>query len=154
MDDLDFISAMMGDPAVMRLFPKSLTREEAAASISKQLDRYSHDGYGAWLAREKSSGRPVGRIGLMRKPLNGDTETEIAWMVHRPFQRCGYASEGGAACRDFALKELGLPRVIALVRPENLASAGVARRIGMSPVDRTVHAGLEHVVYATAANAA
>ena len=148
LDDLDFLAAMTADPFVMRFYPKRLSREEAAAGIRQQLDRYARDGIGAWLAREKSSGRPVGRIGLMRRSVNGVVETEIAWMVHRPYQRCGYASEGGAACRDYALTTLGLPKVIALVRPENLPSCGVAEKLGMARVDRTVIAGFEHRVYA------
>lgn len=146
--DLDFYASMTGDPWVMRYYPKRLSREEAAAGIRQQLDRYARDGIGAWLAREKSSGRAVGRVGLMRRPVNGVVETEIAWMIHRPYQRCGYASEGAAACRDHGLTALALPRVVALVRPENLPSRGVAVKIGMKPVDRTVLAGFEHLVYA------
>ena len=109
--DLDFVAAMTGAPWVMRYYPKRLNREEAAAGIRQQLDRYARDGIGAWLAREKSSGRAVGRVGLMRRPVNGVVETEIAWMIHRPYQRCGYASEGAAACRDHALTALALPLV-------------------------------------------
>jgi RimJ/RimL family protein N-acetyltransferase len=148
LNDLDFIAEMLGDPAVMRYYPKVCNRHEAVASIRKNLDRYADDGFGLWLAREKSSGRPVGRIGLLKRRMNGAVETEIGWMIHRPYQRCGYASEGGAACRDYALTALGLPRVIALVRPENVPSCGVARKIGMKTVDRAVLAGFEHVVYA------
>jgi len=149
LDDLDFLAAMTGDPFVMRYYPKRLNRDQAAAGIRQQLDRYAREGYGAWLAREKATGRPVGRIGLQTRPVNGVVETELAWMIHRPYQRCGYASEGGAACRDYALTTLGLPKVIALVRPENLPSCGVAKKIGLSLVDRAVIAGLEHRVYAT-----
>jgi RimJ/RimL family protein N-acetyltransferase len=149
MADLDFMASMVGDRHVMRYYPKVYCREEAAAGIRLQLDRYARDGIGAWLARDKSSGRPVGRIGLMRKTINGVVETEIAWMIHRPYQRCGYASEGAAACRDHALTALGLPRVIALVRPENVPSRGVATKIGLRLVDRTLLAGFEHLVYAT-----
>ncbi|MGC1272506.1 MAG: GNAT family N-acetyltransferase [Planctomycetaceae bacterium] len=148
LDDLDFIAAMTADPFVMRWYPKRLSREQAAAGVRQQLDRYARDGIGAWLAREKSTGRPIGRIGLQTRPVNGVVETEIAWMIHRPFQRCGYASEGGAACRDFALTTLILARVVAFVRPENVPSCGVAIKLGLNHVDRTVIAGLEHRVYA------
>ena len=75
-------------------------------------------------------------------------ETEIAWMIDRPYQRCGYASEGAVACRDYALGTLAAPRVIALVRPENLPSRGVAMRIGMAVADQVLHGGFEHLVYA------
>lgn len=147
MADLDFYASMIGDPHVMRYYPKTYNREEAAAAIRQQMDRYVRDGIGAWLARDKSSGRPVGRIGLMKRPINGLIETEIAWMIHRPYQRCGYASEGAAACRDYALGTLGLPRVTTIIRPENLPSRGVATKIGMQLAGRTFHAGFEHLFY-------
>jgi len=150
--DLDFVASMVADPYVMRYYPKTYNRAETAEAIRQQMGRYVRDGIGAWLAREKSSGRPIGRIGLMRRAVNGVVETEIAWMVHRPYQRCRYASEGAAACRDYALGTLAAPRVVVLVRPENLPSRGVATKIGMTVVDRTLLAGFEHLVYAMRAS--
>ncbi len=41
-----------------------------------------------------------------------------------------------------------LLREMSLIRPENLPSQGVARRIGMVPERRAMHANLEHVVFA------
>ena len=151
MSDLDFVASMGADPYVMRYYPKTYSREETAEAIRYQLRRYASDGVGAWLAREKASGRPIGRIGVMRRPVKGVVEHELAWMVHRPYQRCGYASEGAAACRNYALSTLGVTRVVALVRPENLPSRGVAEKLGMKVVDHTLHAGFEHLVYATQA---
>lgn len=145
--DLDFYAAMTADPFVMRFYPKRLNRAEAAAAIRLQLDRYARDGFGCWLAREKSSARPVGRIGVQTRKVNGVDEVELAWMIHRPYQRCGYASEGGAACRDYALTKLNLKRIIALVRPENTPSLGVANKLGLIRSDRTVIANFEHFVF-------
>jgi RimJ/RimL family protein N-acetyltransferase len=41
-----------------------------------------------------------------------------------------------------------MPRVISLVRPENAASQGVARKLGMEAVGRAPHGGYEHLVFA------
>jgi len=149
--DLDFVAAMLGDPAVMRFYPKVYNREESAGWVRRQLGRYARDGVGLWLARDKSSGRAVGQVGLIRRPIDGRPETEIGWLIHRPYQRCGYASEGAAACRDYAFGPLGLPRVTSPIRPENLPSRGVAAKIGLTPAGRTVLAGFEHMVYAAEA---
>lgn len=148
MNDLDFITSMVSDPWVMRFYRKTYNRDEAARALREQLDRYARDGIGSWLAREKATGRPIGRAGLMRRTLKGRPETDIAWMIHRPYQRLGYASEAAAACRDYAFATLDLPRVIALVRPENIPSRGVATKIGMTEVDRICHSEYEHLVYA------
>ena len=52
------------------------------------------------------------------------------------------------ACRDYAFTTLGKKRVIALVRPENTVSEGVAKSLGMDVVGRTPHGGYEHLVFA------
>ncbi|MGC1272503.1 MAG: hypothetical protein WBC44_02260 [Planctomycetaceae bacterium] len=51
--------------------------------------------------------------------------------------------------RDDALTTLNVPQVVvAFVPPENVPSCGVAVKLGLNHVDRTVIAGLEHRVYA------
>ena len=60
------------------------------------------------------------------------SEKEVAYLIHRPFWRRGYATEAGRAARDYAFEVLGRQRVIALIRPENLPSIGVARKLGLT----------------------
>ena len=43
----------------------------------------------------------------------------------------GYATEGARASLACAFERLGAERVIAVIRPENSASRGVAERLGM-----------------------
>jgi [ribosomal protein S5]-alanine N-acetyltransferase len=147
LDDLDFIEAMMSHPWVMRFYPKRLSRDEAGESIRRTLDRYERYGYGPWLVREKSSGRPVGRVGLIHQFIHGVDEIEVGWMIHRPYQLCGFASEAGRACASYAFRQLHAKRVISLIRPENLPSAATALRLGMTHAGRTVHVGLQHDIY-------
>lgn len=147
LDDLDFIAEMLGDPYVMRFYPKRLSRDEAVASIRKALDRYERHGYGPWLVREKSAGRPVGRVGLIPQVVQGTAEIEVGWMIHRPFQRCGFASEAGRACAEYAFRTLHADRVISLVRPENIPSAATALKLGMRRAGTTLHGGYQHDVY-------
>ena len=64
-EDLDFIAELLGDPLVMRYWPRPYTREEAAEWIRRQQQRYARDGHGYWLAVEKASGQPVGQVGLL-----------------------------------------------------------------------------------------
>lgn len=147
LDDLDFMAEMLSDPWVMRFYPKRLNRKEAIASICRNLDRYERHGYGPWLAREKSGGRPVGRVGLMDQVVDGAVEIEVGWMIHRPFQRCGFASEAGRACAAYAFRRLSARRVISLIRPENIPSAATALRLGMRHARMTLHGGFQHDVY-------
>jgi [ribosomal protein S5]-alanine N-acetyltransferase len=147
-DDLDFLAQMLADADVMRYYPKRLTRELSAEWIDRQMTRYKTDGYGLWLAERREDGSPVGQIGLVRQTIQGVDECEVGYLIHKAFWRHGYATEGAMACRDYAFKRLHQPRVIALVRPENAASQGVARNLGMAVVGRAPHGGYEHLVFA------
>jgi ribosomal-protein-alanine N-acetyltransferase len=146
--DLDFIASLLDHPEVMRFYPKRYTREEARGWVERQLDRYAKDGIGFWLVIEKATGEPVGQVGLLRRELDGATETEIGYLIHRPFWRRGFASEAAIGCRDHAFEVLELERVISLIRPINLPSQGVARKMGMTLERKTTHADLEHFVFA------
>jgi RimJ/RimL family protein N-acetyltransferase len=146
--DLDFMAEMLADADVMRYYPKRLTRDLSSEWIGRQVERYRTDGYGLWLAEDRSDGQPVGQVGLVRQIVNGVEECEVGYLIHRPFWRHGFATEGAIACRDHAFSRLNKPRVVALIRPENTASQGVARNLGMEVVGRAPHGGYEHLVFA------
>ncbi|MES1254495.1 MAG: GNAT family N-acetyltransferase [Acidobacteriota bacterium] len=150
-DDLEFMAGMLADADVMRHYPKRLTRELSAEWIERQRARYASDGYGLWLAESRETGQPVGQIGLVKQTVNGAEECEVGYLIHKEYWRHGFATEGALACRDHAFNVLGKARVIALVRPENAASQGVAQNLGMEVVGRAPHGGYEHLVFAVAA---
>src|SRR5262245_29873615 len=64
-DDLDFLATLLGDPAVMRYYPKIHTREESALWLQRVLDRYAKDGHAFWLVEDRKSGKPIGQVGLL-----------------------------------------------------------------------------------------
>ena len=154
LDDLDFVAAMLAHPEVMRFYPRRYSREEARGWVERQLERYREDGHGLWLIEERAGGEPVGQVGLARQQVNGAAEPEVGYLVHRPFWRRGYAAEAALATRDHAFYALDMPRVISLIRPENLPSQGVARKLGMRPEGTTLHVGMEHLVFAVSRAAA
>jgi RimJ/RimL family protein N-acetyltransferase len=145
--DLDFLAILLADSEVMRHYPKPCTREEAAAWLDRQMTRYAQYGHGGWLVIERATGQPLGQVGLIPQQLDGAAEREIGYLIHRPFWRRGFASEAAAGVRDYAFATYDSDRLIALVRPENLPSQGVARKIGMQPDRRTMHYDLAHIVF-------
>jgi RimJ/RimL family protein N-acetyltransferase len=76
-------------------------------------------------------------------------ELEVGWHVKRSRWGQGIAPEAGAAFRDRAFDELGLKRLISLIRPENIQSRRVAEKLGMSVEKETLFGsmGWKHFVY-------
>jgi RimJ/RimL family protein N-acetyltransferase len=149
MGDLDFIARMLADPEVMRYYPKLYTRDEAIAWIERQEGRYARDGHGLWLVVDRTTREPLGQCGLANQSVEGRLLPEIGYLVHRPYWRQGYASEVAAAVRDYSFAELGKDLVISLIRPINVPSQGVARKLGMQCEPRLMvqFHDLEHMVW-------
>ncbi|CAN5675674.1 GNAT family N-acetyltransferase [soil metagenome] len=146
--DLDDLAEILCDPETMAFYPRAFTRTEAQGWIERQMRLYEERGLGLWALISKESGDFVGQSGLTPQQVDGREEIEIGWHVKRRLWRRGYASEAAAACRDHGLATVGLKRLISLVSVYNEPSAGVARKIGMTPWKDTVRAGIPHIVFA------
>jgi len=153
-EDLDFVAAMLGDPLVMRYYPKVLSRDEAREWIVRQRKRYADDGHGLWLLERRRDGEPIGQVGLVMQEIDGAREPEIGYMIHSGFWRRGYATEAALAVREAAFGHFRYEHVISLIRAENMPSQGVARRLGMVPVRETLFRSLPHSVFQVSRDAA
>jgi [ribosomal protein S5]-alanine N-acetyltransferase len=148
LDDLDFMCEMLGDPEVMRFYPQIYDRDGAATWITKAVQRYADHGHGLWLACDRESLEPRGQVGVLTQEVEGRSLIEVGWMIHRPFWRQGLASEAAGACHNWAFENTGCDVVHALIRPANVPSQGVARKLGMSPLPKTVEfRGYEHFLF-------
>lgn len=152
-NDFEFLLGMLSNPEVMRFYPRPLGPREVREFIDRMRAHYREDGCGLWLVVDRESGQPLGRVGLVRQAVDGQDEFEVSYMIDQPFWRRGFASETAAAVRDYAFRERKLPRVVSLIRPDNLPSQGVARKLGMQPDGVTPHAGVDHIVFAVGAAA-
>ena len=52
-------------------------------------------------------------------------------MLAPQYWQRGLALEGTQALKDYGLQQLGFPRLISLIPPENVASIHIAEKIGM-----------------------
>jgi RimJ/RimL family protein N-acetyltransferase len=147
-NDFEFLVRMMSDPDVMRFYPRPYSEKDVRDFINRMRTRYREDGCGLWMLLDRESGEPLGRVGLLRQAVNGADEFEIGYMVHRPYWRRGLASEAALAVREYAFTERRLPRAVSLIRPDNVASQGVAKKLGMQVVGNSDQDGVAHLVFA------
>ncbi len=125
------------EPAVMRYVGSGETWDSAEADdlLDAMVAHWQEHGFGWRSALHWATGTWLGCVGLNRvgPGLAGvdPDEVEIGWWLVRPAWGHGYASEGAAAVVEEAFGRLALDRVVAPVQPADLASARVARRLGM-----------------------
>jgi RimJ/RimL family protein N-acetyltransferase len=145
--DLDFLAELLGDPDVMRFYPNTLDRAGTARWLERQLGRYERDGHGFWIVEARETERPVGQVGLLNQRLEDGVHPEVAYLIHVPYQRRGYATEAALGVRDYAFQVLGKGYVVSFIRPENRPSRRVARKLGMRPRGTIRWAGLDHLFF-------
>ncbi len=70
-------------------------------------------------------------------------ETEVGFLLDRPFWGMGFATEAAQASINFGFGQLGLKQIIALVHPGNLASQCVIKKCGMEFTETILLWGIE-----------
>jgi RimJ/RimL family protein N-acetyltransferase len=142
--DLDEIDAMNSCPEVVQTMG-SVDRATALARLESVEQEWRDRGYGPMAVIERSTGRFLGRSGLKYWPQFD--ETEVGWVLRPDAWGHGFATEAGRACINWALPRLGLPYLMAMIRPDNARSIHVADRLGMRPLRGDVLMDLPVVVY-------
>jgi RimJ/RimL family protein N-acetyltransferase len=104
--------------------------------IAWNLDNYAEHGFGLWIV-ETHAGEFVGDCGLTMQEVEGAWLVEAGWHIRADRRQAGLATEAALAVRD-AARDAGLQHLIAIVRPDNVASQRVAAKIGMV-LEREVH---------------
>ena len=132
------LERLSADPRVVRYIGDGQCwPPERAADMSRgAVEHWRANGFGWRVAIEKDTDEPVGFAAL--NYLGEGTagldafEFEIGWWLDPSAWRRGFASEGARAICKEAFERVGAPSVVARLQPDNVASARVAMRIGMS----------------------
>ena len=136
MSDLDDVTAMLVDFDPMRGDRPPSTRDDAVRWIEWQQRNYVEHDFGLWVL-ETHDGDFVGDCGLTVQDVEGAPHVEVGYHLLSDKRRLGYATEAARAVRDCAAAN-GVEHLVALIRPENTPSQGVARNLGMG-LERTAY---------------
>lgn len=145
--DTAALAPVLGDPWSMRFYPAPFDLEATSAWVRRNLERYERDGFGLLAVVERRTGEVIGDCGPTLQEVDGEHHVELGWHIRRDRQGHGFATEAGQACRDRAFEVLEPARLISLIRPENVPSWSVARKLGFTPWRPTVRVGMAHVVW-------
>jgi len=128
---------------VLHYFPNPVPPplDKVQRFIAGQQIHWEKHGYGDWGVVPVGEGEIIGWVGLQFLPELD--ETEVGFLLDRPFWGRGYATEAALASMQFGFVRFGLGHIIALVHPDNLASRRVIEKCGMSYMETLSLWGIE-----------
>jgi len=131
MADLDELWKIMKKPEVMYAWGSGFKKNETRKWLNSQLARYRNNGYGYFAVILKETDKMIGQAGLMQTEINGEAAVEIGYIFDDTVWGKGYAIEAARACVNLAFRNIGVNKLYATIRPENVASIKLAEKLSM-----------------------
>lgn len=132
LDDAELMLSVWNDPAfVLYVGDRGIrTIDHARAEIKSGAMRLYRDyGFGPYRVALKDGNTAIGICGIFHR--DGLENPDIGFSVLPGFCNCGYAYESASAVVSYARDHLKLPRLIAIVSPDNAASVGLIKKLGL-----------------------
>lgn len=139
-DDAPYMLRQLNEPSFIANIADRGVRnlEQAAAYLENgPISSYRLNGFGFWAVLEKSSGTVIGMCGLVKRDTLPDADLGYAFLPE--YFGKGMAFEAAQACVSAAKRDFALPRLLAIVNPDNQASRRLLEKLdfafaGMRPV--------------------
>ncbi|MFC0507466.1 GNAT family N-acetyltransferase [Micromonospora costi] len=135
-DDLDALAAINADPEVMRFILDGSVRDrrQSAEGLQKMRRHWEERGYGLFAVEVRETGAVIGWAGLAVPEFLPEVmpAVEIGWRLDRGSWGHGYATEAASAALRFGFVDRGLDRIISIRHVENIRSARVMEKLGLS----------------------
>jgi RimJ/RimL family protein N-acetyltransferase len=131
--DAPFILELVNVPAFLRHIGDRGVRnlDDARAYIANgPVASYERHGFGLWHVALRTDGTAIGMCGLLKRDTLEHADIGFAYLPAWWGQ--GYAREAAAAVLDYGTRTLGLPRIVAIVSPDNAGSIRVLEHIGLA----------------------
>ena len=146
-EDVRAFFELSQDPAVVRFVGdrRVPTEQEAWRAVAGWLGHWAMRGYGQWAIEERSSGRFIGRAGIIN-PVHWPGP-EVGYLLGRDYWGRGYATEAASAAMGWGFDQIGFADLLSLIDPDNAASIAVATRLGESLRGETDLMGNRVLIY-------
>jgi ribosomal-protein-alanine N-acetyltransferase len=130
-DDAPAFEAFYSEPEVMAIRKYGVLDAGAAcAKVRSMTEHWTVHGFGMWVVEEIASGDFAGECGL--RWLEDGSDVELSYGLYTRFRGRGLATEAARAAVEFGFSVLGLKRIVALSRGDNIVSHRILEKIGMT----------------------
>lgn len=119
------------------------------AYLEMNVKHWTDHGFGMWMLRDASTSAVIGRAILRHLDVEGVDEVEVGYGFLPDYWGRGLATEVATACVRVGREELGLPTLVAITTPANVASQRVMAKAGLAYERDIVHAGVPHRLFRT-----
>ena len=130
--DTESLYRIFSDPITMSFWPSPFTLEATSKWIARNIHNYSQLGWGRWGVILKETQELIGDCGILLLEIDGVLEHDLGYIIHHPYWQYGYATEAAQACKKYGLETWKIPRLVANMPIDHLASIRVAQKIGMN----------------------
>lgn len=139
-EDLEARLAMDRDPEVMR-FIRPIPEDAAAQRADIRIRILAPPRGAFWHIELREAPGFIGWCGVF--PLQDSGLMEIGYRFRRAAWGRGLATEAATVALDYGFRELKLDPIVAVSDPDNAASQGVLRKIGLRAAGTARHYGRE-----------
>jgi RimJ/RimL family protein N-acetyltransferase len=135
-DHARVMAAVLADPPLYRFTGGEPPGEaELRSRYERMAVGHSPDGtqgWCNWIVLLRDDGRAIGTVQATVTREGPDLVADLAWVIGTGRQGRGYAAEAAAGMAAW-LAGAGVTSFGAWIHPDHAASAGVARRLGLTP---------------------
>ncbi|HXM36664.1 MAG TPA: GNAT family N-acetyltransferase, partial [Pyrinomonadaceae bacterium] len=144
-DDLDSLAALLADRDVMRYVGdgQPASRKVVDLALKSIIRHWEDHGFGRWAAIDKETQTFIGFGGL--RSLMGTPE--VVYHFAKSHWARGLATELAKAGLRYGFEEHHFDRILAVAKPENVASIHVMEKLGMRYDKLTSYYNIEVVQY-------
>lgn len=129
-EDTPAFEAFYSDPEVMAIRKYGVLDTTAAQNqVQGMLAHWAAHGFGMWVIEENAAHAFAGECGL--RWLEDVSDVELSYGLYPRFRGQGIATEAARAALHFGVDVLGLERIVALSRGDNVKSHRVLEKLGM-----------------------
>lgn len=145
MSDRAALGRIICDPDVMKSFGTgaAVSEEEVESVLAGMLKLWEKHEFGRLAVVHKESGELIGVGGF--RVLEG--LPELNGVLAKGYWNLGLATEAGAAGLQLGFESLGFDKVVAVVKPRNIASRRVLKKLGMGFIRRARYSGADVLRY-------
>ncbi|MEX2207672.1 MAG: GNAT family N-acetyltransferase [Myxococcota bacterium] len=146
--DAPALHCVTGDRGVMRYWHPGPDGDVAATErrIADIEAHWQRHGFGDWAVLERSGGALIGFAGLHH--ISDMVAVNVGYALAASHWRRGIGAEVCRLLLGHAFSVLGLPEVVAVIDPRNVASLALAGACGLSLRERCIWQGQARVVHA------